>query len=115
MGIQLAFILVVSLLFSTRGLPGAYSALIGGLIFFLPNAYFAYRSFLHQGARSAKKIVQTIYKAEVIKLVLIAGLFVLVFYFIKPLDPFGLFAAFIGTQAVSWFASTQLVHNPKQH
>ena len=107
--------LVISGLFLVKGPVSAGSALLGGLVFILPNAYFTSRAFRFQGARSAKKIVHSIYKAEVIKLASTAFLFVLVFYFIKPLDPFGLFAAFIGTQAVSWVAAARLTHKPQQH
>jgi ATP synthase protein I len=93
----------------------AYSALLGGLICWIPNSYFALKAFQHQGARAAKKIISTMYKAEAVKLVLTALLFFLVFYFVKPLNSPTLFIAFIGTQAVSWWSSKLLTHNPKRN
>lgn len=114
LGAQGAAVLLIAGLFYCRSLDSAISAFLGGMAFFIPNAIFAMRSFQHRGARSAKQIVNSIYKAEVIKLVLTAGLFILIFSLVDMLDPLGLFTAFIGTQAVSWLASAKLTHNPKQ-
>ncbi|MDL4864557.1 ATP synthase subunit I, partial [Halomonas elongata] len=43
---------------------GALSALSGGAVAFLPNAFFAWRVFRYQGARHAKNIVNGFYRAE---------------------------------------------------
>jgi len=37
------------------------SALLGGLIAWLPNTYFALRAFRYRGARAAQKIVRSFY------------------------------------------------------
>jgi ATP synthase protein I len=99
----------------THSLVAGYSALIGGLICWLPGSYFALKTFRHQGARAAKIIISTMYRAEAVKLVMTAFLFFLAFYFVKPLNPLSLFLAYIGTQAVSWLASYLLTHNPTRN
>ncbi len=92
-----------------------YSALLGGLVCWIPNSYFAVRTFRYRGARAAREIMTAVYRAEAIKLVMTAGLFFAVFYFVKPLHPISLFIAFISTQTVSWLASTLLTQNPKRN
>ena len=81
----------------------AISALLGGLICLVPNAYLVYRAFSHSGARAAKKIVNEFYKGEVGKFFLTACGFSLVFVLVRPLDAVALFSAFVLVQAVNWF------------
>jgi ATP synthase protein I len=80
-----------------------YSAFLGGLICTLPNAYFAYRSFVYQGAHAAEQIIKGFYKAEAVKLTLTALLFGLTFKFVRPLEPLTLFITFFLVQVVLWF------------
>ena len=80
----------------------ALSALFGGLICLVPNAYLVFRAFSCSGARAAKKIVQEFYRGEAGKFVLTCCGFTLVFVLIRPLDAVALFSAFILVQAVSW-------------
>lgn len=95
------------------GAVGAYSVLLGGLISIIPGAYFAFRFFLHSGARSMEKVVRNAYFAELIKLIWMAAGFALVFRFVKPLQPglvFGAFAVIhlVGLVAVGKLANRKL-------
>lgn len=114
LALQGAAVVIISALFLLKGTVEAYSALLGGLICWVPSAYFAIRAFRHQGARAAKEIVSTFYKAEAVKIALTGFLFFGAFYFVQPLSPLSLFMAFIGTQAVSWFSGLLLTHNPQR-
>ncbi|HET8791898.1 MAG TPA: ATP synthase subunit I, partial [Modicisalibacter sp.] len=62
---QSSTVLAVAVLASIfGGKSAALSALLGGLVCWLPNAYFAWRAFRYQGARLASNIVKSFYRAE---------------------------------------------------
>ncbi|MFI4918603.1 MAG: ATP synthase subunit I [Legionellales bacterium] len=65
----------------------AVSVLLGGLVYIIPNAYFANQVFKFQGARAAKQIMNSFYKGEAMKIILSIFLFTAVFALcrIKPL------------------------------
>ncbi len=80
----------------------ARSALFGGLIGFVPNLYFAYRISASRG-KSAKQIVRSFYAGESVKIIITAGLFVIVFQ-IPNILFLPLFAGFLAVLLVFWFA-----------
>lgn len=87
----------------TAGFTAVYSALIGGLIAVIPNAYFAQRAFRFQGARTAQLMVNEIFRGEAIKLSLTAVFFAAVFILIEPVHVPALlftFAVMVVTGAV---------------
>lgn len=77
------------------GVIAAYSSLIGGAIFALPQLYFGYKAYQYQGARSSLQIVQNFYKGESGKIILIASGFAIAFALVKPIDFFALYSTFI--------------------
>jgi len=82
--IEMAVLLIVSLLWLLESRLAGYSALIGGLIFVIPNAYFAHRAYRYQGARQMHLAVSNIFRAESIKLALTAVFFAAVFTLMEP-------------------------------
>lgn len=60
----------------------AYSALIGGIICLVPNLVFVTYAYRFGGARAAKKIANSFYKGETLKIMLTALMFALTFIFI---------------------------------
>lgn len=102
--VQFCIVLCLSVLGSFISMVHGYSALLGGVICAVPNAWFAYRSFAFQGARAANRIVKSFYKAEAVKLALTALLFGMTFKFVDPIEPLTLFIAFILVQMVHWLA-----------
>ena len=84
------------------GGPAALSALLGGLVCLLPNAYFAWRAFRFQGARFARDIVKSFYRAEAGKFGLTAALFTLVFVAVPPSNPAFFFGAYVTTLFTHW-------------
>ena len=92
---------VIALLFS--GTIAARSALLGGVVSIIPNICFASKLFRHQGAHSAKKIINGFYKGEALKIFLSVVLFTLVFKYIYII-PFVFFAVYIMVQICIWFA-----------
>lgn len=87
-----------------RGNVAGYSALIGGVIAWLPNLYFAHKAFRFSGARAAREIVRSFYAGEAGKLILTFVLFALAFAGVKPMEAPMLFGAYLLTLMVSWFS-----------
>ena len=93
---QMAITIVISLLFyGLSGKIAAYSSLIGGVIFTLPQLYFGFKAFLYAGAHAIQNVVVNFYKGESTKILVIAVSFALVFTFVKPIDYFALYLTFI--------------------
>jgi ATP synthase protein I len=82
--IEMAALVTISLLWLFESRLAGYSAFIGGLIFVIPNAYFAHRMYRYQGARHARLMVGNMFRAEGIKLALTAVGFAAVFILMEP-------------------------------
>ena len=104
--------LVATLALVASGGTTAISALLGGGVSVVPNAYFAKTMFRFQGARAAKQIVTSFYKGEAVKMVLTIALFTLVFKFFTII-PMVFFAVYIVVQMTFWFAP--LIFDNKQN
>lgn len=79
----------------------AYSLLLGSIICVFPAGCFAANFFGLSGALAAKQIARAFYRAELIKWLLTAGLFALVFKYV-PVEPISLFISFIINQVLLW-------------
>ncbi len=80
----------------------ARSAGFGGLIALIPNAYFALK-ISRDRSKDPRGIMRGFYVGEVVKLVLTAVLFVLVFR-LPDIRFVPLFASFMAVLGVFWFA-----------
>ena len=99
---QAVVVFLMGALFWIKSPVAAYSALVGGLIFLLPNVYFALKAFRYTGARAAKQIMDSFYKGEAGKLILCAILFTMVFKWIPSLDIAALFLSFAIMLVTNW-------------
>ncbi|MBS1211483.1 MAG: putative synthase protein, partial [Proteobacteria bacterium] len=81
----------------------AKSALLGGLVGFLPNAYFAVRFGRRDPTKTAKDVVRSFYLGESVKLLFTALLFVLVFQ-LPGILFMPLIIGFVSVIMVFWFA-----------
>ena len=102
---QLALTILCALLFLIVGKDAAISALIGGLISTIPNAYFIHKAFSHMGARQVDLVLAALYQGGTWKMVLTAIGFAAAFKLIHPLDYIALFSVYIAVQAMNVFAS----------
>lgn len=102
----LALAMFCALLF---GVQAASSALLGGVVCIVPNAFFARKLFKYQGARSAKQIVNSFYKGEALKIILSMMLFTAVFLWVK-ITPLAFFASYIIILMTHWFAPLIIVN-----
>ena len=103
--VQLGLSALMALLFLLRGQDAAISALAGGLICAIPNAYFVYKAFLHTGARQADAVLISFYQGGMWKMILTGVGFATAFKLIQPLDVFALFFTFVVVQCTNFFVS----------
>ena len=99
----LTILLACALAWALGGKGQAVSALYGGLVGFLPNAFFAMLAGRRDPRKTAGQVVRALYFGEAIKLFLTALLFVIVFQ-LPGIFPLPLFAAFLAVSAMFWFA-----------
>lgn len=93
------------------GTKAGGSAMLGGLVSVVPNAYFAKKLFQHQRAQAARQIINSFYKGEALKIMLSIAMFALVFKFFK-IVPVVFFVVYIVVQMVFWFAPLIFVNKP---
>jgi ATP synthase protein I len=82
-----------------RRLEAGYSILLGGMVWLLPNFYMAYCLFAK--ARPAGQIVTAFYRAEIIKLLLSALLFISVCQFLV-VNVLALLGGYMIAQVAFW-------------
>lgn len=108
--LQIVVILVAALLcFLVFGFNAAVSSILGGLVCFIPNAYFAYKFFKYQGARAAKQIVNGFYKGEALKIIISMCLFTVVFILYR-ITPLAFFGSYIAVQMTYWVSPWVIVY-----
>ena len=99
----LAIVLIASVAWAIGGWITARSALIGGAIAFLPNAFFAAKFGTANPENTAKDIVKLFYYGETLKLIITAVLFTLAFQ-LPDIRFAPLFIGFVSVLTVFWFA-----------
>ncbi|TWH64267.1 ATP synthase protein I [Azomonas agilis] len=95
------------------GFVAGYSGLLGGLIAWVANLYFAYKAFRYFGARSVGAVVQSFWAGEIGKLILTAALFALVFVGVQPLEPLALLSGYLLVLGTGASALLLVKNNPK--
>lgn len=104
-------LIVLSVLWNFESRLAGYSAFLGGLIYVIPNAYFAHRMFRFQGARNVRLMVGDLFRAESVKLALTAVFFAAVFILIEPVHAPALLFTFavmvVLSTALRWFIQPQ--------
>ena len=103
--IQLLVTLLISVICLLLGGLYASSALLGGSIATLANAYFAWKVFAKQHETSAEQILVTYYGAEVGKIILTVMFFVAVIMIVKPLSMATLVVAYVLNYMIPLLAS----------
>jgi ATP synthase protein I len=84
LAIEFTGLVIISLLWSFHSVLAGYSAFTGGLIFIVPNAWFAHQVYRYQGARHARLMVGNLFRAESTKIALTAVFFAAVFTLMEP-------------------------------
>ncbi len=97
---QLGLLLPTCLLLTLYDTVYAQSALSGGLVAIVPQAWFASMAFRRRGARSARAIARSSYAGEVGKFLLSVAGFAVVFAMVRPIDGLTVFAAYLAMLAI---------------
>jgi len=80
MGLQALVVVFVALAWGLSSFHAMLSVLLGGAVCILPNCYFAMRFFTSgQNSNEPNKIVQSFYKAGIVKLLMTAGFALIIF------------------------------------
>jgi ATP synthase protein I len=99
--VQLAAALAVAAVLALwQGQLVAVSALLGGAIAVIPNAFLAARLLGPRAGSSAKALLRAAWLGEIGKLLLTALLFSVALVTIRPISAFGLFGGYIAAQLV---------------
>ncbi len=103
-GLQVLVVIFIALAWGFSGFYAMISALLGGAVCILPNSYFAYRFFASgRNNNEPNKIVHVFYKGEVVKLLMTAGLMLVIFIeFHVGILPF--LSGFAGATMGFWLA-----------
>ena len=104
------FIGSASLLFS--GQIVACSVLLGGLISFLPNSYFALHAFRYQGASNADKVFRSFIRGELGKIVITIVLFALSFTLVTNLNELALILGFMTIHFIGVIVAGLISYSP---
>ncbi|GBE08000.1 F0F1 ATP synthase subunit I [bacterium BMS3Bbin11] len=98
-GWQVSLALTTSVvLLPVFGLVTAYSALSGGMISVIANAFFALRLFSNKGSWQVDHLAAVAYRGVIGKLFLTVALFLLAVVLLKPLNAAALFAVYLWIQ-----------------
>jgi ATP synthase protein I len=92
---QMAILLLVCVLVAILDVTMAGSALVGGLIQIVPQAWFSRQAFKYSGASKTDLVVRSMYRGEAGKVVMTATLFAIVFALYKQWNYIILFTAFV--------------------
>lgn len=104
LAVQLLLCLLVTIVvLISFGEHQSLSALLGGLVAFLPSMLFARKCFRYQGARAARQIVRNFYVGEFLKIFSSILLFTLVFI-LYEVAPLAFFLTYIAILMTHWFA-----------
>jgi ATP synthase protein I len=112
--VQLALLVALCALLLAFDRVIAYSALSGGLIAIVPQAYFAVLAFRWRGARSARAIARSSYAGEVGKFLLSVAGFALVFAVLRPINGPAVFGGYLVMLILQIIGSWWLLTRTKQ-
>ena len=100
LAVQLALSLILSAAALPFGSSVALSVLIGGAVCLVANSIFAFWVFRQYSARDPGSLLMQFYGAEIVKVSLILGLFVVAFMTIEGLSLPALLVAYFAVQVL---------------
>ncbi|VAW65683.1 hypothetical protein MNBD_GAMMA11-1761 [hydrothermal vent metagenome] len=112
--LQLAVSLMVGAISWFFSQSVALSAISGGLIASLANAWFAWKVFSGSAKAESAKILSTCYQAEVGKVIMTVMLFIVAIVSIKSLNIIALMCAYLFITMIPWLASF-FINNDKDY
>jgi ATP synthase protein I len=101
-------LLVAGPIFYWFDAAASYSVIFGGLVFLVPNVYFAVYALCYNRELVSGVVVRNFYKAEAGKFFLSSVGFAIVFVLAASINVPVLFASYIALMLVQWVAAVQL-------
>ena len=95
-------IATATIFWGVNGIVSGYSALLGGLICVIPNAFLALRLAVSGQKAGAESLVRAAYIGELGKLALTVVMFIVAFTLVRPLAAGSLFAGFIAAHLATF-------------
>jgi len=92
--LELGVLIVLGGLLCAYDFQLGVAAIIGGLVFLIPNIYFTYYAFRYTGADNVHWVLRSFYRGQMGKFMLVGVGFALVFRFFRTLNPLAVFTAF---------------------
>ena len=108
---QLAVLILLVGILSFEDKLLALSALVGGLIQIIPQAWFSRQAFKYAGARQMDLVVRSMYRGEFGKVVLTAAMFAAAFTLNKQWNYIALFSAFLLMMPLQLFVTKQILEH----
>lgn len=106
---QLAVLILLVGILSFEDKLLALSALVGGLIQIIPQAWFSRQAFKYAGARQMDLVVRSMYRGEFGKVVLTAAMFAAAFTLNRQWNYIALFSAFLLMMPLQLFVTKQIL------
>ena len=107
------FIVIISLLLVLGvSVVSAYSVLVGGLAFIIPNAYFIKYVFRYSAADSPRLALRGFYLGEAIKIIVTVLIFTFGFLFVEQLNVLALVLTYITMLIINLWGNSILLSNP---
>lgn len=96
LGIEVIVTVIAAILwYALISMTAAYSALLGGFAYIIPNSWFVRLVYRGSGQLTPQAMASRFYIAEAVKLVLTGIIFALCFFLVKELHAGALFLTFI--------------------
>ena len=108
---QIAALLLVVAFISMTDKLMAVSVLMGGLIQILPQAWFSWQAFKYAGASNVDRVVRSMYRGELGKVVMTATLFAILFTVDKQWNYIVLFTTFLAMIPLQWFLTKKALRH----
>ncbi|MEX2353233.1 MAG: ATP synthase subunit I [Gammaproteobacteria bacterium] len=102
---------IALLLLVIMGTDAAVSAVIGGIAYIVPNAYFAKYAFRHSAADSPELAVRWFYFGEVIKIIATVLVFVLGFLLFRQMNVAVLILTYMAMLIINLWGNATLMRD----
>lgn len=95
LSIQAGIVGLATIAALTNGVVAGYSALLGGMIYLIPQTYFTWRALSLRNFGSARAALADLYIGEIWKMMIYMVCLGAVLLLIKPISPFSIFSVLI--------------------
>lgn len=107
----IALALAMLLMFINR--PAGFGAIWGIISFSIAQAYFAFKVFAYMGGDKIDRLINSVYKGEFAKVILVGSMFVIAFVQFPDMNFLMMFVCYLLMTFVNAFLNQILINNPR--